>query len=247
MNLKEKFGARFKSLRTAYGYTQPELINSFKIKNPDYNASVASISQYENGKRIPEIPDLIAWAKFFNVSTDYLLGLSDAMFSNVMSSIKDLEKTLFKLSETDRLTVKPYLEKLYKKLYKIDISQSTKKLYNNIKILGQTAAGEPMEYGDEYAQDIDNVSDIPGNVDYALIVNGDSMEPLIKNGQLIYIRKQSDIENGEIGIVEINDAVTCKKVFKWADHIELHSLNTKYKPIIITSGHFRILGKVVLQ
>lgn len=247
MNFKEKFGARFKSLRIAYNYTQPELIEAFKIKNPEYKSSVASISQYENGKRVPEVPDLIAWANFFNVSTDYLLGLSDVMFSNVISSIKDLEKTLSKLSYDDRLTAKPYLEKLYRSFYMQEISQELTPNINNIKILGQTAAGQPIEYGDNYAQELDNVSDVPYNADYALVVNGDSMEPKIKNGQLIYIKNQPDVENGEIAVIEIGNAVTCKKVFKWLDHIELRSINTKYEPIIITSGNFRILGKVILQ
>lgn len=115
-----------------------------------------------------------------------------------------------------------------------------------IQILGQTAAGKPIEYGDSYAQDVDDVSNIPDNADYALVVNGDSMEPLIKNGQLIYVKECPDVENGEIAVVEIDGAVTCKKVYKWADHIELHSLNTAYEPIIIKSGNFRILGKVIL-
>ncbi len=72
------------------------------------------------------------------------------------------------------------------------------------------------------------------------------MTPTIKDGQLIYIKSQPDVENGEIAVVEIDGAVTCKKVFKWLNHIELHSINSKYEPIIITSGNFKILGKVIL-
>lgn len=244
MDFKKKFGDRFKSLRNSYGFTQPQLIDSFKIKNPDYKASVASISQYENGKRIPEVPDLIAWSKYFKVSTDYLLGLSDVMFSDVISCIKDLEKTLYKLSPNDRQSAKPHLDKLYKKIYQNSIDNCVSNI-NNVKILGQTAAGIPIEYGDSYAQDIAHISNIPPNADYALIVNGDSMEPEIKNGQLIYIRSQVDVENGEIAVVEIDGAVTCKKVFKWLNYIELRSINSKYEPMIITSGNFKILGKVI--
>ena len=115
-----------------------------------------------------------------------------------------------------------------------------------IQILGQTAAGKPIEYGDSYAQDVEDISNIPDNADYALVVNGDSMEPLIKNGQLIYVKECPDVENGTIAVVEIDGAVTCKKVYKWNDHIELQSLNTAYEPIIITAGNFKILGKVIL-
>ncbi len=244
-DLKKKFGSRFKSQRISLGLTQPQLINAFKGKYPNFNASVASISQYENSKRIPEVPDLVSWADFFGVTTDYLLGLSDTTVSHFIRSIKDLEKVLKKLSPNDREIAKPYIETLYKNLYSSSITTINNAM-SNIKILGQTAAGKPIEYGDSYAQDISDLSDIPNGADYALTVNGDSMEPLIKNGQTIYIKEIPDVENGEIAVVEIDGAVTCKKVYKWAGHIELQSLNTAYEPIIITAGNFRILGKVLL-
>lgn len=120
-NLKEKFGSRFKSLRISMGLTQEELVSAFKLKNPNYKASGASISQYENGKRIPEVPDLIAWANFFDVTTDYLLGISDIRISHFLVTIKDLEKLLNKLSDNDKLLAKPYIEKLYKKIYEKNI------------------------------------------------------------------------------------------------------------------------------
>ena len=235
--LKNKFGIRFKSLRTGYGFTQDTLAEAY-TKKFQQKMLKSSISQYENGKQLPEVPYLINWAFFFDVTLDYLLGLSDVKVEHFILSIKDLEKVLKKLSYNDKKIAKQYLDELYNNIYPAHTS--------SIKILGQTAAGKPIEYGDSYAQDIDDISNIPDNADYALIVNGDSMEPDIKNGQLIYVKECPDVENGAIAIVEVDGAVTCKKVYKWKDHIELHSLNTTYQPIIITAGNFRILGKVIL-
>ena len=235
--LKSKFGVRFKSLRTGYGFTQDTLAEAY-TKKFQQKMLKSSISQYENGKQLPEVPYLIKWASFFDVTLDYLLGLSDVKVEHFILSIKDLEKALGKLSYNDKQTAKQYLDELYNKIYPT---------YNSdIKILGQTAAGKPIEYGDSYAQDIEDISNVPDNADYALVVNGDSMEPVIKNGQLIYVKECPDVENGTIAVVEIDGAVTCKKVYKWADHIELQSLNTAYEPIIITAGNFKILGKVIL-
>lgn len=234
--LKTKFGIRFKSLRTGYGFTQDTLAEAY-TKKFKQKMLKSSISQYENGKQLPEVPYLINWAFFFNVTLDYLLGLSDVKVEHFILSIKDLEKVLSKLSYNDKKIAKQYLDELYNNIYSTHNS--------NIKILGQTAAGKPIEYGDNYAQDIDDISNIPQNADYALVVNGDSMEPDIKNGQLIYVKECPDVENGAIAIVEVDGAVTCKKVYKWNDHIELQSLNTAYEPIIITAGNFRILGKVI--
>ena len=119
-------------------------------------------------------------------------------------------------------------------------------LRNKVQILGQTAAGQPLEYSDTITEDINNLSDVPANADFALTVKGDSMEPEIKNGSIIYIHSQEDVENGTISIVEIDGAVTCKKVYKEDNQLKLVSLNEKYEPMLIDKGNVRILGKVIL-
>lgn len=67
---------RLKELRKKAHLTQEELISQFNIKyGRKYTA--AAISQFENGKRIPETQSLMDFADFFNVSTDYLLGRTE--------------------------------------------------------------------------------------------------------------------------------------------------------------------------
>lgn len=64
--------SKFKELRMATGMTQEEFRNKFNGQfNRTYTA--AAISQFENGKRTPEISALIDFADFFKVSLDYLL------------------------------------------------------------------------------------------------------------------------------------------------------------------------------
>ena len=65
---------RFKELRKKAGLTQEELINQFNIEY-GRKYTPAAISQFENGKRIPETNALIDFANFFGVSVDYLLGV----------------------------------------------------------------------------------------------------------------------------------------------------------------------------
>ena len=198
----------------------------------------STVSRYETGKTEPNLQNLIKFAQYFDVSIDWLAGLSNIKESYITPN--NILKLYNNLSDSKKKEAYRYLNYLKSSPFDFVIKDT-------IKILGQTAAGKPIEYGDSYAQDIDDVSNIPENADYALVVNGDSMEPLIKNGQLIYVRETPDVENGEIAVVEIDGAVTCKKVYKWSDHIELQSINTAYEPMIITSGNFRILGKVILD
>jgi transcriptional regulator with XRE-family HTH domain len=70
------FGERFKSLRLEKQMGQEELINDFN-KKYNFGFTKSAVSQYENGKRIPEIDSLTSFADYFKVSIDYLLGKSD--------------------------------------------------------------------------------------------------------------------------------------------------------------------------
>lgn len=69
---------RIKLLRTEFGYTQ-------KILSDKIGLTPKMISFYENGERIPPIDIIIKFVEIFNVSSDYLLGLSDKRHCNEMS------------------------------------------------------------------------------------------------------------------------------------------------------------------
>jgi len=72
----DTFAKRFKQLRNAVGLTQEELLAEFNRKyNRNFGAS--AVSQYENGKRVPEVGALKDFAKYFDVSVSYLLGETD--------------------------------------------------------------------------------------------------------------------------------------------------------------------------
>lgn len=64
------FGKRLRILRFQHKLSQNDLANEFKI-------SSATLSQYENGKRLPDLDTLIKFANFFNVSLDYLVCRTD--------------------------------------------------------------------------------------------------------------------------------------------------------------------------
>lgn len=64
------FGERFKQLRMEKGLTQEKLAREFYIRK-------SSISKYENNIQLPEIDTLKRYAKYFDCSIDYLLGISD--------------------------------------------------------------------------------------------------------------------------------------------------------------------------
>ena len=64
------FGIIFKELRLSSNKNQKEMADIL-------NVSPSAVSHWEAGRKIPEVPMLITIAKFFEVSTDYLLGLEN--------------------------------------------------------------------------------------------------------------------------------------------------------------------------
>ena len=113
-----------------------------------------------------------------------------------------------------------------------------------IYLVGQTAAGEPLEYSQINAEQINTT--VPSGADYALTVKGDSMEPLIKDGSIIFYKEQPTVENGEVAIVEIKGGeVTCKKFYFNGEKVVLRSFNDKYEDMSFDGG-VRIIGKVIL-
>jgi len=95
---------------------------------------------------------------------------------------------------------------------------------------------EPVEVGEE-------VSTL---ADFGVRIAGDSMEPRFVSGQIVWVRRQSELKTGEIGIFLYNGAGYCKKLFRSGDTTELHSLNPRYMPIRVEeTDELRLFGKVV--
>lgn len=126
------------------------------------------------------------------------------------------------------------------------------KIENVVKlpVLGSVRAGTggwaiEEVIGHEYAFNLNSdTSDY-----YYLKVKGDSMEPRISEGDLALVKKQSDVESGDLAIVLINgDEGVIKKVIKRDDCLELHSFNAYY-PVRVFSGqalqNVKIIGKVI--
>lgn len=101
--------------------------------------------------------------------------------------------------------------------------------------------------------DIEGYEDVPsswlnGGEYFFLRAKGDSMiNARIMEGDLLLIRKQDDVENGEIAAVLIDGDAVLKRVYKTNDAIILQSENPKYQPIILAKGdmgNIRIIGKL---
>ena len=116
-----------------------------------------------------------------------------------------------------------------------------------IPLIGSIACGKPI-LADEH---IEEYVEIPKHVtaDFALSCKGDSMiNARIFDGDVVYIRQQATVENGEIAAVLIDGEATLKRVKFYEDRISLEPENPTYRPIVLwgeEANTARILGKAV--
>ena len=121
-----------------------------------------------------------------------------------------------------------------------------------IPVLGRVIAGIPIEAVEEIIDYEEIPQSMAKNGEYfALQIKGDSMEPKFSAGDVVIVRKQEDVDNGDIAIVLVNgNEATVKKIRKFDGGINLIPTNSNYDVITYTNAQIeqlpvRIIGKVV--
>ena len=118
-----------------------------------------------------------------------------------------------------------------------------------IPLLGTIACGEPILAEENIEDYVKLNKDI--DAEFALRCKGDSMiGARIKDGDIVYIHQQENVENGEIAAVLIENEATLKKVYKYPEKnmLVLKAANPEYEDFIYTGAELeeiRILGKAV--
>lgn len=116
-----------------------------------------------------------------------------------------------------------------------------------VPLLGTIACGKPITAEENIEDYINMPEDTNGT--FALRCKGDSMiNARIFDGDIVYIREQPDVENGQIGAVLIDGEATLKRVYKYENRIELRAENPTFAPLNFENdelNRIRIIGKAV--
>ncbi len=116
-----------------------------------------------------------------------------------------------------------------------------------IPLIGSIACGEPITA----EQNIEKMVDVPENIrcDFSLTCHGDSMvDAGIHDKDVVYIRIQPEVENGEIAAVRIDGEATLKRVYYNPGTLTLMPANPAYAPMVYTGSQLEevhIEGKAV--
>lgn len=181
--------------------------------------SKSSVNMYERGEREPGFETMEAIADTFNVDMDYLYGRTD---------VKIAEPIQFNAG-----TVPPGFEPLPRMVKK--------------PLIGDIACGQPITA----EQNVADYVDVPETVhcDFCLRCHGDSMvDAGIQDNDVVYIRIQPEVEDGEIAAVRIGGEATLKRVYYDGQSLTLMPANSSYRPKTYSGQeleNIRIEGKAV--
>lgn len=121
-----------------------------------------------------------------------------------------------------------------------------------IPVLGKVVAGYPIE-AVENIIDYEEISETMARQGefFALRIQGDSMQPKFSEGDVVIVRKQESVDNGDVAIIMVNgDEATIKKIQRFDGGINLIPTNPAYNIITYTNKEIidlpvKCLGKVV--
>ena len=187
----------------------------------ELDLSKSSVNMYERGEREPGFETMEAIADLFNVDMNYLYGRTDIKIADPIVLVPK------------KPTIPPGFEPMPK--------------MKKIPLIGSIACGEPITA----EQNIEKMVDVPENIrcDFSLTCHGDSMvDAGIHDKDVVYIRIQPEVENGEIAAVRIDGEATLKRVYYNPGTLTLMPANPAYAPMVYTGPQLEevhIEGKAV--
>ena len=245
----EQLGDRIRKLRESRNMTQTELSEILGMK------TYTTVSKWEKNENFPKGKDLKKLAEIFNVTSDYLLGLSDTKLGKITTQNEHPEiLTIYnQLEESKQEKVLDYAkeqleEQNSSKIVSIFDKSQDDENYITDYVEGLVAAGHGTFQEDNLHMEVRLRSeDVPEDYDTIAKVAGDSMEPMIEDNDLLFIRVTSQVDINDIGIFQINGKNFVKKLKRdYNGGWYLQSLNNSYEEIHLTEDDdIRTIGEVV--
>lgn len=202
----------------------------------DIHITNGAVSSWEKGNSIPGGETLMALCEILEISDIYTAFIGENPndpFRNLNELGKKKAYEYITLLEQSKEYEKPKTEILQFEPRTMRIA------------LMPTSAGTGNYLDDENFTETEVYEPVPEKADFGVYLDGDSMEPRFKNGQLIWIEQTETLESGDIGLFFYDGMTFFKKLLNKETGTFLISLNPKYKPIPVTDlSDFKIFGKL---
>lgn len=263
---KTPLNIRIKNARKKANLTQKDVYEKLNIAQSTY-------SSWEIGKAEPDADTITKLCYIFEIApNDFMEWENESELINftVTRPEQNHIKKYRVLDEHGKETVDVVLEKEHERIIRLEQERAKKEQAAakekaaepapaeeepetvEMKIYwGDAAAGIGNYLIGEGEYDLINfpADEVPSRANFGIRISGDSMEPRIHDGEIVWVMAVPQIENGEIGIFVLNGHSLCKKLhidYDKGRKTELISLNPDYDDIVIRKNdNLRTIGRVL--
>ncbi|HEM9584170.1 TPA: helix-turn-helix domain-containing protein [Streptococcus agalactiae] len=254
---------RLKQLMSERNLRQVDILEKSKPFQKQLGVKMgrSTLSQYVSGKSVPAQRQLYLLSKTLNVSEAWLMGYDVAI-----ERIPDEKR-----GATTEISNQPEIVSIYEKLEQprqekvLNFANEQLEEQNNVISMFDRKVEETENYITDYVEGLvaaglgayqeDNLhmevklraDDVPDKYDTIAKVAGNSMEPLIQDNDLLFIKVSSQVDMNDIGIFQVNGKNFVKKLKRDYDGAwYLQSLNKSYEEIYLSENdNIRTIGEVV--
>ena len=209
-----EFKNRLRALRLQHEMTQQELCEKLGV-------SVMTVRNWESGAKNPSMNAIVLLSEEFGVSADELLGIRQMRFGkpHMTSEEEELLSDYRFLDGFGRDAVsavcaveKRRMLNTHGKTVPFDgLAKNAKRSIP--KFLNPSAAGHLCSLDTDDYDLIEVDETVPAEADFAIPISGSSMEPLIHDGDIVYVKRQNHLNIGEIGIFNVDGTTYCKMFY----------------------------------
>lgn len=240
------FGSRLRDKRKELGITQPQLAKMLGV-------SQSAIGSWETDTNSPRATLLYDIFQILSCDANYLFQDETRELYRSEATPDEFENLVKKFRQLDRHgqeTVLIILDRELERVNQLDLALSAQEEEAPeypVRIISYyqrlASAGTGQVVFDDVPVDLIEIPDLPEykTADYAIGVNGDSMEPRYHDGDILLVQSTPDLAVGQFGVVIVDGESYVKKLGDG----ELISLNKNYDPINITGRDVRVMGKVI--
>ena len=239
------FGEQLRRRREELGISRAELAEKLGV-------SRSAIGNYETGVSAPKEEVLLRLFDALGVDPNYLYRDSFRAASGVSAEEQRLLEKFRRLSLTGRQTVSALVDSLG--LWQTELEGTRMAAEQRVIPLYRSpaAAGYAAPVFGEDFEPLTVTGDVPPGAELAVRIQGDSMEPVIADGSVVYVN-HDPLRNGDVGIFCVDGDMLCKQYYKDPlGVVYLFSLNRRRADadVVLTGGSGRSLtcfGRVILH
>lgn len=232
-------GNNIKKYREQKGFTKVQLSKMLSERLGE-NIPSAYLTPWENGQYSPTPNTLKVLCDILDITMSQAYGESD--MDAIMEDSSYDEKNL--LNNYRRLDLRQ--KQIAQAVIKTQLGLSNGLVVKTIKLYNQSACAGNGHFVDSEDYELIEVSNPPINADFAIRVQGKSMQPVIEDERIIYVQSTKQLRDGDVGIFCYQGNVYCKQLREHNKGVQLVSFNKEYQPVLVENiDEFYIIGKVL--